>query len=132
PRYPFGYGLSYTSFALDDFECVNNVDSLNITLTAENTGGFDGAEVVQIYLSGKFCDVVMPVKELKAYKRVELKKQEKAELNIAVPNEAFLYYDRRMVLGMHDGDYSVLVGTSCTDIHKTFEIKVRNGKIINS
>ena len=129
PRYPFGYGLSYTSFALDDFECVNNGDSINIKLTAKNTGNFDGAEVVQIYLSGRYCDVVMPVKELKAYKRVELKKGEKAQLNIAVPNEAFLYYDRRMVLGMHDGDYSVLVGTSCTDIHKTFEIKARNKKI---
>ena len=49
-----------------------------------------------------------------------------------MPNEAFPYYDRKMNLGMHDGDYSVLVGTSCTDIHKTFEIKVRNGKIHNA
>ena len=129
PRYPFGYGLSYTSFALDNFKCANNGDSLNITLTAENTGGFDGAEVVQIYLSGRYCDVVMQVKELKAYKRVELKKGERTTLNIAVPNEAFLYYDRKMNLGMHDGDYSVLVGTSRTDIHKMFEVKVRNQKI---
>ncbi len=130
PLYPFGYGLSYTTFALDNFECINNGDSLNIKLTVENTGEYDGAEVVQIYLTGIICDVVMPVKELKAYKRVELKRKEKAELNITVPNESFCYYDRRMVLGMHDGDYTVSVGTSCADIHKTFELKVRNEKLI--
>ncbi|MBE6755645.1 MAG: beta-glucosidase [Ruminococcaceae bacterium] len=131
PRYSFGYGLSYTTFALDDFECTNNDDSLNIKLTVENTGDYDGAEVVQIYLTGINCDVVMPLKELKAYKRVELKKGGKTEVDIHVPNEAFCYYDRRMNLGMHDGDYTVSVGTSCMDIHKTFEVKVRDSKLIS-
>lgn len=130
PRYPFGYGLSYTTFALDDFECVNKGDSLSLSLTVENTGSFDGAEVVQVYLTGINCDVVMPLKELKAYKRVELNKGEKARIDIDIPAEAFCYYDRKMVPGMHDGDYTVSVGTSCTDIHKTFEFKARNGKIV--
>ena len=130
PLYPFGYGLSYTSFALDNFECVSSGSSLSVKLTVENTGDYDGAEVIQVYLSGRNCDVVMPVKELKAYKRVELKKGEKAELNISIPNEAFLYYDRRMALGMHDGDYTVLIGTSSTDIHKEFEVRVRDKKLI--
>jgi len=130
PRYPFGYGMSYTSFALDNFECINNGDSLNIKLTVENTGEYDGAEVVQIYLAGIYCDVVMPIQELKAYKRVELEKGEKAQLDICVPNEAFLYYDRKMSYGMHNGDYTVQIGTSCKDIHKTFAVKVREGKII--
>ena len=130
PLYPFGYGLSYTTFSLDNFRCTNNGDSLSISLTVENTGEYDGAEVIQIYLTGINCDVVMPLKELKAYKRVELQKGKKTELSISVPNEAFCYYDRRMVLGMHDGDYTVSVGTSCADIHKTFEIKVRAGSLI--
>ncbi len=130
PLYPFGYGLSYTTFSLDNFRCINNGDSLSISLTVENTGEYDGAEVIQIYLTGINCDVVMPLKELKAYKRVELQKGKKTELSISVPNEAFCYYDRRMVLGMHDGDYTVSVGTSCADIHKTFEIKVRAGSLI--
>ncbi len=130
PLYPFGYGLSYTSFSLDNFRFINNGDSLNIKLTVENTGEYDGAEVVQIYLTGINCDVVMPLKELKAYKRIELRKGEKAELDIHVPNEAFCYYDRRMNLGMHDGDYTVSVGTSCTDIHKAFEVKARGGKLL--
>ena len=130
PRYPFGYGLSYTSFALDNFECINNGDSLNIKLTVENTGEYDGAEVIQIYLSAENCEVVLPVQELKAYKRVELSKGEKAQLDIHVPNEAFLYYNKKMSYGMHRGDYTVQIGTSCKDIHKTFAVKVRDGKII--
>lgn len=130
PLYPFGYGLSYTTFSTDNFECVNNGDSLNIKLSIENTGGYDGAEVIQIYLTGINCDVVMPLKELKAYKRVELKKGEKAELDIHVPHDAFCYYDRNMNLGMHRGDYTVSVGTSCTDIIKTFEVKVRDGRLV--
>ena len=130
PLYPFGYGLSYTSFSLDNFQCINNGDSLNIKLSVKNVGDYDGAEVVQIYLTGINCDVVMPLKELKAYKRTELKKGEEALLDIHVPNEAFCYYDRRMKLGMHDGDYTVSVGTSCEDILKTFEIKVRDGKLL--
>ncbi len=130
PLYPFGYGLSYTDFKLDDFECINAEDGLNINLTVENTGDFDGAEVVQVYLTGINCDVVMPLKELKAYKRVELRKGEKTDVSIFVADEAFCYYDRHMVLGMHNGDFTVSVGTSCTDVKKTFEVKVRENKKI--
>lgn len=130
PLYPFGYGLSYTSFELSDIECIVNGRGLTIELSVENTGDFDGAEVIQIYFSGKNCDVVMPVKELKAYKRTELCKGKKANVSIDVPEEAFCYYDKKMHFAMHDGDYSVLVGTSSADICKTFEIKVFNGQII--
>ena len=132
PLYPFGYGLSYTDFMLDNFECVASENGLNINLSVENTGNFDGAEIVQIYLTGINCDVVMPLKELKAYKRIELKKGEKTHVSIHVPDEAFCYYDRRMIFGMHNGDFTISVGTSCTDVQKTFEIKVRENKKIFS
>jgi beta-glucosidase len=129
PLYPFGYGLSYTTFALDNFTCENKDGGLSIRLTVENTGSMDGAEVVQVYLSGRNCDVVMPVKELKAYKRVEVAAGQRADVTIEVPAEAFCYYDHKMNYGMHNGDYSVLIGTSSTDIAKTFEIKARNGRL---
>ena len=67
PLYPFGYGLSYTTFNLDDYGCVEKDGGLAVSLTVENSGERDGAEVVQIYLSGRNCDVVMPRIELKAY-----------------------------------------------------------------
>ena len=130
PLYPFGYGLSYTTFALDNFACENKDDGLTLSLTVENTGDYDGAEIVQIYLSGRNCDVSMPRMELKAYKRVEAKKGETTSVTIDVPSEAFFYYDQKMSYGMHDGDYTVSVATSSADIRKTFEVQVRDGKLI--
>ena len=130
PLYPFGYGLSYTTFALDNFACESRGDHLTVSLTVENTGNYDGAEVIQIYLSGKNCDVVMPMRELKAYKRVEAALGEKDSVTIEVPAEAFCYYDRKMNYGMHNGDYTVMIATSSVDIRKTFEVKVRDGQIV--
>ena len=129
PLYPFGYGLSYTTFELEDFSCENKGDSLNLSLTVKNTGDMDGAEVLQVYLSGRNCDVVMPCKELKAYKRVEVKKGEATAVTIQVPNESFFYYNQKMDYGMHNGDYTVSIGTSCTDIRESFEVQVREGMI---
>ena len=130
PLYPFGYGLSYTNFEFDKF-CLSNTDnSLKIRFSAKNTGDFDGEEVIQIYFSGRNCDVVMPLKELKAYKRFRLNKKESLDITVEIPDDAFLYYDRQLKYGMHNGDYTISVGTSSTDIRKTFEVRIRNGLIL--
>jgi beta-glucosidase len=130
PLYPFGYGLSYTTFALDNYTCETCGDHLTVSLTVENTGDLDGAEVVQIYLSGRNCDVVMPRIELKAYKRAFVRAGETVTVTAEVPADAFHYYNRKMVYGMHNGDYTVSVGTSCMDLHHKFEVKVRDGKLL--
>ena len=85
---------------------------------------------MQVYLSGRNCDVVMTCIELKAYRRVPVRQGEKEQVRITVSAEAFFYYDRRMVYRMHNGDYTVSIGTSSTEIHKTFEVTVRDGKLI--
>ena len=129
PLFHFGYGLSYTEFKLDDFGYDIKKDCMSVTLSIENTGEFDGAEVIQIYLSGKNCDVVMPLSELKAYQRVSLKQGEKRSVTVEIPHEAFCYYNRKMIYGMHNGDYKVSIGTSCANIHQTFEVSVRDGAL---
>ena len=128
--YPFGYGLSYTDFALRNSSVEVRDGGLAVSLTVENTGARDGAEVVQIYLSGYNCDVAMPLKELKAYKRVAVAAGEKVEVTIQVPEEAFCYYDRKLRYGKHNGDYTVSIATSSVDIHETFGVSVEDGKII--
>ena len=128
--YPFGYGLSYTDFALRSSSVEVRDGGLAVSLTVENTGARDGAEVVQIYLSGYNCDVAMPLKELKAYKRVAVAAGEKVEVTIQVPEEAFCYYDRKLRYGKHNGDYTVSIATSSVDIHETFGVSVEDGKII--
>ena len=129
PQYPFGYGLSYTKFEMNNYNCTSEGDRLSVSFSIKNIGGYDGAEIVQIYLSGKNCDVVMPLIELKAYRRIELSMGEKKDVTIEVPAEAFFYYDRKMSYGMHDGDYTVSVRTSSTDIKAEFEVRVRSKKV---
>jgi len=115
---------------MSEYACEGNTEGgLTISLDIENTGDHDGAEVVQIYLSGKNCDVVMPLIELKAYRRISLQKGEKKAITIEVSAEAFFYYDRNMVYGMHDGDYTVSIRTSSTAICAEFEAEVRSKKV---
>jgi beta-glucosidase len=111
PLYPFGYGLSYTKFAFSNVSKSVNDEGINLSLTVENIGDYDGAEVLQVYLSGRNCDVVMPSKELKAYKRVFVSAGEVKTAELYLTREAFCYYDRNMKYGMHDGDYKVMIGT---------------------
>ena len=72
----------------------------------------------------------MPLKELKAYKRFRLNKEKSLDITVEIPDDAFFYYDRQLKYGMHDGDYTISVGTSSTYIIKTFEVRIRNGLII--
>lgn len=130
PLYAFGHGLSYTAFEISDVKATPAGSKLDIAFSLANTGMMDGAEVVQIYLSGKNCDVVMPLKELKGYKRVEVGKGEKERVSVTLDREAFSYYDQCLDFGMHDGDYTVLIGTSSDNIAHTFEVKVRGGAVL--
>ena len=129
PLYPFGYGLSYTTFEMGGITHTAAADSLTLSLNLTNTGDMDGAEVVQVYLTGTNCDVVMPRLELKAYRRTEVKAGETVTVTLTVLSEAFCYYDRKMTLGMHNGVYTVSVGASSADLRGSFAIKVRDGKL---
>jgi beta-glucosidase len=124
--YPFGYGLSYTRFNFSKLTKSVNNEGVTISLSIENVGNYDGAEVLQVYLSGRNCDVVMPSKELKAYKRILVPAKEVKTAQLCIPREAFFYYDKNMKYGMHDGDYRVMIGTSCENISHVFDISVRS------
>ena len=129
PLYPFGYGLSYTKFAFSKFSKSVNDEGVTLSLDVENKGAYDGAEILQVYLSGRNCDVVMPSKELKAYKRVFVLAGEVKTAELQLTHDTFCYYDRNMKYGMHDGDYKVMIGTSCEDIVYSVEASVRSGRI---
>lgn len=129
PQFPFGYGLSYTAFTLDNYAFECNENGASVSLDIENTGEYDGAEVVQIYFSGKSCDVVMPIIELKAYRRMDLRKGEKKSISIDIPKKSFFYYNRKMIYDMHNGDYTVSVRKSSKDVCAEFEVQVRDKKV---
>ncbi len=129
PLYPFGFGLSYTRFSFADFSYVMEEDALSVSFRLENTGTFDAEEVVQIYVSGVNCDVAMPLRELKAYRRVDVKAGEKKAVTMRLPFEAFWYYDSNMRYGLHDGDFTVAVSTSSEHTIDGTAVRIRSGEI---
>ena len=118
-RYPFGYGLSYTTFAYSDLK----VNAEKITFTLTNTGSVAGAEIAQLYVAKPDATVFRPAKELKGFAKVFLKAGESKTVTIPLDDKAFRYWnvatDRWEVEG---GSYQLLVGASVQDIRLTAEI----------
>ncbi len=96
PLYPFGWGLSYTTFAYSDMKVTRKKDSFEIRVTVKNTGETDGEEIVQCYARLAGAKRVRPVKELKAFQKLELGRGEKREVRFEVPLENIGYYDWNM------------------------------------
>ena len=114
PLYPFGYGLSYTTFAYGNLMVEKNgVNRVKVTFDMSNTGKMDAAEVAQVYVHDVKSSVPRPDKELKGYEKVFLKKGETKRVTIELEDDAFSYYDmdkQRFVV--EKGDFEILVGTS--------------------
>ena len=119
--FPFGYGLSYTSFAYSDLKADEN----GVTLTVTNTGSCAGAEVVQLYVAKPDATIFRPVKELKGFTKVQLEAGESKTVTIPLDDKAFRYWnvktDRWEVEG---GSYQLLVGASSADIRLTAAVTV--------
>ena len=119
--FPFGYGLSYTSFAYRDLQA----DAQGVTLTVTNTGSCAGAEVVQLYVAKPDAKIFRPAKELKGFAKVELAAGESKTITIPLDDKAFRYWnvktDRWEVEG---GSYQLLVGASSADIRLTAVVTV--------
>lgn len=130
-QYPFGYGLSYTSFALSNLQVkeadkINQKQQWNITLDIENTGAYPGAETVQIYVGCESKKVERSAKELKAFQKVFLQPGEKKEITLSISEDAFRYYDtERMEFVVEPASYQIMVGTSVSDIMSTKVICVK-------
>ena len=117
PRYPFGYGLSYTNFNIRDLKLSSKELSisggkLDVSVNIQNTGNYDGEEVVQLYIRDLVGCVVRPVKELKGFQKVFLKKGETKSINFSItPNELKFYNDQVKSIN-EPGDYEIFVGNS--------------------
>ena len=115
--YPFGHGLSYTEFSYDKLKVYKENGGYRICFNLKNVGEFDGAEVVQIYISDVSSTAVKPVKELKAFKKVFLKSGEEKQIQMNLSEEDFAYYN--IILHkwvVENGLYKILIGSSSQDI----------------
>ena len=115
--YPFGHGLSYTEFEYSNLDIKLENEQMEISFELENTGKCDGKEVVQIYVSDPESTVTRPIKELKAFEKISLKKGERKKVNLTLPCSDLAYYN----IMLHDwvvenGEYKILIGSSSQDI----------------
>ena len=118
PLYPFGYGLSYTTFDYKGFQTVETLEKahpLKIRVTVTNTGAVRGDEVVQVYIHDELASVVRPMKQLAAFKRVTLKPGESREVELEIPNRQFALWDRDMNFHVEEGWFEVWLGRNAEE-----------------
>ncbi|MBD8487444.1 beta-glucosidase BglX [Echinicola sp. CAU 1574] len=123
PLYPFGYGLSYTSFEYGDITLNRNELSGNQTLTASialtNSGQYEGAEVVQLYVRDMVGSITRPVKELKGFQKVNLKAGETTEVTFELTKEDLKFYNHNLDFVFEPGEFEILIGTNSQELSKS-------------
>ncbi|WP_216846700.1 beta-glucosidase BglX [Mucilaginibacter sp. L196] len=129
PLYPFGFGLSYTTFTYSDVKLNNNTikpgQLLQVSTTVTNTGKYDGTEIVQLYTRQMVGSVTRPVEELKKFKKIFLKAGESQVVNFTISSADLRFYDINMKYTYEPGDFKVFVGTNSRDV-KEADFKLTN------
>lgn len=128
PRYSFGFGLSYTNFNISNLSLSSNKlsmqnDKLTVTVNIENTGNYDGEEVVQLYVRDLVGCVVRPVKELKGFQKIFLKKGETKTATFHITPDNLKFYNDQIEYINEVGDYEIFVGNaSDTNLKGNFRL----------
>ena len=130
PLFPFGYGMSYTSFDYGKFQVsqksISENDTLQISLTVKNSGHVDGKEIVQLYIGDEKCSVLRPVKELKEFAKVELKAGEEKQISFYIDADDLKFYDdKRNEWVVESGKFKAYVGASSADIRGVLEFEYK-------
>lgn len=116
PLYPFGYGLSYTTFKYSPItlsaQTMNINQSLTATVTVTNSGPCAGTEVVQLYLKDEVGSITRPVKELKGFQKIALKAGESKEITFTIDSEILKFYNGNLDFVCEPGDFQVMIGTN--------------------
>ncbi len=127
PLYPFGYGLSYSTFKYSNLNIINNFEKnskIEITIDVKNTGAIEGKEVVQLYIRDKYASITRPVKELKGFELLNLKAGETKAAKFELTEKELGFYDNEGKWILEKGEFEVYVGTnSQTQNKKSFELK---------
>lgn len=135
PLYPFGYGLSYTSFEYKNIDIskseMNDDEEVTVTVTVKNTGKVKGKEIVQLYVNNEKSSVIRPIKELKGFEKVTLNPGEEKKIVFVLDKRSFAYYNTDISDWYTEyGKYNILVGASSRDIRlKTYVYVAPTNKI---
>ena len=128
PRFPFGYGLSYTTFEYSDLKLsknkIKNTEKIEVSLNVKNSGKVAGEEVVQLYLRDKVGSVVRPIIELKDFQKIKLNAGETKVVKFIIDKEKLSFYNAALEWITEPGDFDLMIGSSSSDIRlkNTFEL----------
>ena len=106
PLFPFGFGLSYTTFDYSDIR----LDGRKASVTVTNTGDYDGVEIVQLYIHDVLASITRPVKELKGFQRIHLKKGESREVTFEITDDLLKFYNSSLDFVLEPGDFEIMIG----------------------
>ena len=119
PLYPFGFGLSYTSYQYGkpvlSKDKIRKDESVTVSFDVTNTGKMDGTEIVQLYIRDEYGSITRPVKELKSFQRVSLKAGETKRVEFVVTPDDLKFYTVRKLWEVEPGDFTLMVGSSSAD-----------------
>jgi beta-glucosidase len=128
PLYPFGFGLSYTSFSYSnirlDKPLIERGDTISVSIDIQNTGKYDGDEVVQLYLQQKSDTLKLPIKQLKAFQRINLRKDEAKTVSFLLSRKDLSFWNDKNEFVMESGEIRILIGASSDDIRQEVTFKV--------
>lgn len=127
PLYTFGFGLSYTKFEYSNLSIsaqkINIDDEIKVSVNVKNIGNYDGDEVVQLYINDVYSSVTTPIKTLKGFKRVPIKKGETKKVEFVLTSEELAIWNRKMERVVEPGEFEVMIGGNSIDIQKIkFEV----------
>jgi beta-glucosidase len=129
PLFPFGYGLSYSSFEYSeliiDSKEITSKENVSVRFKITNTGKYDGDEVAQLYIKDLLASVVRPVLELKGFQRIHLKKGETKEVEFKITPELLTMLDENMNRVVEPGEFRIMIGSSANDIRLRDILKVK-------
>ena len=125
PLYPFGFGLSYTTFSYTDMNVVQKADSVMVSFTLTNTGDRDGAEVAQLYLRQEHTSVVRPERQLIAFEKIFLRKGESRTVTMMLTKDDFSFMDDSGNLRFEPSRFTLMLGASSQDIRLQRELDVK-------
>lgn len=133
--FPFGYGLSYTSFSYDNLQIehseITDHDTVTVSVDVTNTGNMEGKEIVQLYVSDLTCAARRPVRELKGYEKVSLAPGERKTIHFTLDYRSFAWYNETIKdWYAASGDYQILIGASSRDLRLSGNVHMTTQKIL--
>jgi beta-glucosidase len=123
PLFPFGFGLSYTSFKFENLKLVKSTITVRESATVEidvvNTGKYKGDEVVQLYVHDLVSSITRPIKELKGFKRITLAPGERRNVSFCLSPQHLAFYNKEMKRVVEPGEFEIMVGPNSVELMKT-------------